>query len=343
MKAKLKTSKLLKSPTQLSSLWLATLLLSLSPLKAVASSFSSFIFFGDSITDPGNVFYALDGEITEPPFGGLVPQRPYSSKTFSNERVWAQYLADFYDLSGEAFLNPGMPGTNFAFGGATNQPLAQIPSPSLGEQLGFWQQATGNIADPNAVYFLQGGGNDIRLAATLDNSLEAGVLIQNAVDSLDTIIGSLSNAGANKIVVLNAPDVGLSPDARFRGIDNRATDLSQLYNTSLEQTLTSWESEELNLITVDLFDFIRSLTNEPTKFDLPTDTVTDLPCILPDSVCDDPNQYVFYDGLHATSVVQFQLARLVERQLRSTPEPSPLIMGIGFLFVLAKGKTKTPS
>ncbi len=73
MKAKLKTRKLLKSPTQLPSLWLATLLLSLSPLKAVASSFSSFIFFGDSITDPGNVFYALDGEITEPPFGGLVP------------------------------------------------------------------------------------------------------------------------------------------------------------------------------------------------------------------------------------------------------------------------------
>ncbi|RMF27172.1 MAG: hypothetical protein D6756_02445, partial [Cyanobacteria bacterium J083] len=211
---------------KLSSVCLALILVTFFPLQAVASTFSNFFFFGDSLADSGNVFYALEGEITVPPFGALVPPRPYASKTFSNERVWTQYLAQLNDLSARAFLNPSIPGTNFAFGGALNQPLAQIPSPSLEEQFAFWQQATGNTADPNAVYFLQGGGNDIRIAATLDNLL-ATALLQNAVNSIDKIITGLIEAGATNIVVINSPDIGLTPDAVARGIDSQATTFSE--------------------------------------------------------------------------------------------------------------------
>ena len=321
---------------KLSRLGIAAVILSFSPLKASASTFSDFVFFGDSVTDSGNVFVATGGEITVPPFGGIIPQRPYASQTFSNDLVWAQYLADFNGLSAEPSL---IGGTNFAFGGATNQPLEEVPSPSLEEQFIFWQQATGNQADPDALYFIQGGGNDVRIATTLDNSLEADILLQNAVDSLDTVVTNLIDAGATNIAVLNSPDIGLLPDAIFNGVSSEATALSQFYNTSLEQSLLTFDSEEVNLISVDLFGFINSITSDPTAFGLPANTVTDLPCILPDSVCSNPNEYIFYDGIHPTSVTQFQFAQFVNEQInepsQSTPEPSTLIMGLGCAFVLA--------
>ena len=134
------------SLNKLSSWGIASLLLFCSPLKATASGFSNFFFYGDSVTDSGNVFLATGGEIAEPPFGDIVPQRSYASQTFSNDRIWAQYLADFNGLSAEPSLSGG---TNFAFGGATNQPLDTVPSPSLEEQFVLWQQATGNVADPD--------------------------------------------------------------------------------------------------------------------------------------------------------------------------------------------------
>jgi phospholipase/lecithinase/hemolysin len=324
-----------------SSIAIAYSLLLFSPLKATASSFSDFVFFGDSITDSGNVFFAT-GETTEPPFGGLVAERPYASRTFSDEQVWSQYIAEFNGLEAEAFLTPVTSGTNFAFGGATNQSLDEVPSPSLEEQLGFWQQATGNIADPDAFYFVQGGNNDIRIARTFDNSLQANIFLENSVNSIDTVVTNLIDAGAKNIAVINAADIGLTPEAILTNTSDSSTNLSRFYNTSLAQTLDSFQSEDVNLVEVDLFNFIRSITNDPTAFNLPANTITNSSCILPDSVCSDPNDFIFYDGIHPTSQVQLQFANFVEDRINESstnvPEPSSLIIGFGSIFVLANKK-----
>lgn len=313
-----------------------------SPLKANASSFNDFVFFGDSITDSGNVFFVTGGETVEPPFGGLLPQRAYSSRNFSNDLVWSQYISEFNGLEINASFNPITPGNNFAFGGATNQPLAVVPSPSLEEQLGFWQQTTGNIADPDAFYFVQGGANDVRIATTIENDFAANLLLQNAVNSIDTIVNDLIDAGARNIAVINSPDIGLTPESLLSETSDRATNFSQIYNNSLAQTLNSFDSEAVNLVPIDAFNFIRSITNDPTAFDLPANTITNLPCILPNSVCSNPDEYIFYDGIHPTSATHFEFAKFIDRQIQespqSTPEPSTLVIGFGFAFILALGK-----
>ena len=324
---------------KLSGLGIASFLLFGSPIKATASGFSDFVFYGDSVTDSGNVFLAT-GEITEPPFGDIVPQRPYASQTFSDDRVWAQYLADFNGLDAAPFLGGG---TNFAFGGATSQPLDTVASPSLEEQFTFWQQATGNVADPDAFYFIQGGGNDVRIAGTLGSVSEASLFLDNGVNSIETIVTGLIDAGATNIAVLNSPDIGLLPLSVLAGVTPEATALSQAYNTSLAESLASLETEDVNLISVDLFGFINDVVSDPTAFNLPTNTITDLPCILPDSVCANPDEYVFYDGIHPTSAVQFEFANLVNEQIQqqtqSTPEPSTLLIGLGSVFFLRRRKT----
>lgn len=329
--------KLMKKDKIFSGITLAFLLFS--PLKATASSFNDFVFFGDSITDSGNVFFATGGETTETPFGGIAPSRPYASKNFSNDLVWTQYLASLNNSNSEAYLNPTTSGNNFAFGGATNQPLDGVASPSLEEQLDLWQLNTGNTADPNALYFVQGGGNNIRIATALEDSLQTAFL-QNAANSIETIVSELIDAGATNIAVINAPDIGLTPEATLGGFSEEATNLSLDYNSFLEQTLT-FNSEEVNLINVDLFGFINSITNDPTAFNLPANTVTNLPCILPDSVCSNPNEYIFYDGIHPTSAVQLQFANFVNEQISrpstSVPEPS-IFMGLSSVLILARKK-----
>lgn len=54
------------------------------PCKAMASNFSQFYVFGDSLSDTGNVFNAS---------GGLIPpDPPYSQGRFSNGDIWVDFV-----------------------------------------------------------------------------------------------------------------------------------------------------------------------------------------------------------------------------------------------------------
>ena len=75
-----------------------------------AEDFDRIFIFGDSLSDPGNV-YALTGETTQAPWV-LVPDRPYDigGFQFSNGHIWAQRFARHLKLnsSGKAALvEPG--------------------------------------------------------------------------------------------------------------------------------------------------------------------------------------------------------------------------------------------
>ena len=324
--------------TKLSKIGITLAFLALYPLKAAASSFTDFVFLGDSITDSGNVFFAT-GETETPPFERTVARRPYNDTlNFSNGLVWAQYLANFNGLN----ANPSLiGGTNFAFGGATSQSLDEVLSPSLEEQLGFWQSATGNNADPNAFYFVQGGGNDIReLAQGRVSANTPEEFLQDSANAVKGVVRELIDAGATNIAVLNAPDLGLTPEAIASDFSPQVTALSQFYNNSVEQALGSLDTKDINLIEVDLFGFIRSITDDPTAFGLPASTVTDVPCVLPNSVCSNPDRFVFYDAIHPTTASHLALANVVNQQINDSvapvPEPSTLILGLGCTLVLAK-------
>ena len=323
---------------QLSRIGIALGLLLISPLEAKASSFSEFVFFGDSITDSGNVFLAT-GETVEPPFGELVLERPYSNTlNFSDGPIWAQYLADFNNLDADPSLAGG---TNFAFGGATSQSLPTVPSPSLEEQLDLWQLATFNNADPDAFYFVQGGGNDVRIALTLPDASQANLFLQNSANAATGVVEELIDAGATNIAIVNSPDLGLVPESVLGGFSSEATALSQLYNTSVTQALESVDLEGINFIEVDTFGFINSLTDDPTAFGFRADTVTNSSCVLPDFVCNNPNEFVFFDGIHPTTATHFAFANVVNGQINDStvpvPEPSTLLFfGLSSIFLVSK-------
>ena len=323
------------------------------PLSTSAKAFSSLFVYGDSLSDTGNAFLAT-GEIQEIPFGGLIPDSAYSSGRLSNGPVWVEYLADDLgmDLSAESFLGGG---TNFAFGGALTGPQPTLPtslSPSLIEQVGLFQAV--EDVSPEALFIVYGGGNDARGAAQqllggLD--AEASATVEQGVTNVTEIVSFLASSGARNFLIPNLPDLGLTPEATRGpvGLVEASTAMSTEFNTLLEQTLLSFQSDPtLNFTEIDTFEFTRSIVDSPENFGLLASFNTTDPCIETDSVCDDPDEYFFYDGIHPTTVGHSEFAQVASQKLQPVPEllqpvpePSTLVGGlaVGLAAIWRRRKT----
>src|SRR6185312_15817846 len=89
-------------------------------------------------------------------------------------------------------------GTDFAFGGAgilNNSPGTPSIVPTLPTQLGMYLQATGNKADPDTLYAVWGGANDVFYAAT---SGAAAATAQQLIQQ--TIAAQVQQAVANNVI-----------------------------------------------------------------------------------------------------------------------------------------------
>src|SRR3546814_6756176 len=69
--------------------------------------------------------------------------------------------------------------------------------------------ANGGRADPDALYSVWGGANDV--FAVVSDPAQAQAIIGGAVTAQVTIVGTLQAAGAQYVLVPNLPDIGLTP------------------------------------------------------------------------------------------------------------------------------------
>lgn len=323
------------------------LAISIVPVSASASSFSKVIAFGDSLTDSGNVALYTAPNYQPVPFGGIMPSLAYQSGRFTNGATWVETLATRLGVSASPYLAGG---TNFAFGGARTGPLGTTPPtpPSLLDQFALFQLNTGGIAPSDALYVVWGGSNNARDAAVqkqAGNNAGATATLTQAVSDIVTIIAGLKNAGAVNIVVPNIGNLGATPEATTgtSGLDTASASVTLEYNALLSGALTNFQnSPTLNLIKIDAYGYYSSVFASPGSFGLTN--ITDS-CIQPTTVCSNPNQYFFYDGLHPTATVHRQFGEFVFSQV-SVPESNSIVgiclaTGIGAL--LTKRKTNHSS
>ena len=287
----------------------AALALAVLPAAAHDQPFSDTVFFGDSLTDAGyfrpllppNV-QAVTGQFTTNP--GL---------------VWSQWLAEHYGTQARPNGN-GQTGDNHAAGGARNGvdvTGALGFTPSLATQAAGYLAANGGRADPDALYTVWGGANDL-FAVTSDPG-NAQAIIGAAVGAQVGIIGGLQAAGARYVLVPNIPDLGLTPSFRAQGPAAAAqgTALATGYNQALFSTLAS---NGLAVIPVDTFAFLREVAADPAQFGIanvtgtacmPQITAQSLTCNPTSLVSPDaPQTYLFADGVHPASGAHVALADL---------------------------------
>ncbi len=287
--------------------------------------FSKVVVFGDSLSDVGNIrnrtFNKSLGTVDYPS-----NTFNYANGRFTNDRtgtdpqsrlyngVWHEELAtQFLKITpATASLNGGL---DFAFGGATTNdgtheesvggPVT-ITVTDMGNQVG--EYLSRNIADPNALYAVWGGGNDL-----FNDDSQANVA--GTVSRVQGLVTRLTNAGARYFIVPNVPPLGAVPkyasDVTTGNLKNVASlEYKRELKIALEATVQSFKNQGINITLYPLdvwLNFVK-MAATPSRYGLVnvTDSAQGQSSVNPD-------QFVFWDDIHPTTAVHYRLAQEASR------------------------------
>ncbi|MEE4575694.1 esterase EstP [Pseudomonas alliivorans] len=311
----------------------AACLLSLACSSAVAAPYSTMVVFGDSLADAGQ-FPDTDG-----PAG--------STLRFTN-RVGPTYQdgsGEVYNLNSSTLIGRmlnvpagdlaastspvnaalGLPdGNNWAVGGyRTDQVLDSITTRSdavtpitngsqtvLRSRPGYLP-TNGLRADPNALYYLTGGGNDFLQGRVLSSG--------DAEDAADRLADSaqvLQQAGARHIMVWLLPDIGQTPALSGTVLESLTSRLSARFNEQLVSRLSQINAQ---IIPLNVPLLISETLAQPARFGFDPNEDLVGTCFSGDN-CDesatfgrsgttpDPTKLFFNDRVHPTEAGQRLLA-----------------------------------
>lgn len=290
------------------------------PASAPSLSFGAIYAFGDSLSDAGNDYIATGRQIPVSP--------PYYPGHFTNGLTWVEDLARLQGMAPLApSLSPG--GTDFAFGGAETgtTPLHTAGPTDLPAQLAQFNAAY-PTAQPNALYTLSIGGNDLfdAIAAFPSSPLQALSDIGAAVVNVDNFILQLSAHGGKNFLVLNVPDAGKAPAYESQGpvVSLTASTLAAVFDAALTASLQAIAAKDhLNMAIVDTYSLVDKAVADPALFGF-----TDVTDPVWTGNFTDPNsgtlrastpaaqsQYLFWDQDHPTSAAHMLLAGAADASL----------------------------
>jgi phospholipase/lecithinase/hemolysin len=261
---------------------LMTAFLGLATLIAQAATpkYDALYVFGDSYCDVGNLF-ALTG--------GAEPAAPYYNGRFSNGPIWLDHVAGFLGVPLKA---SALGGTDYAFGGAwVTEPQSVTGVPSVLQQVELYLSQHKGKADPNVLYILEGGGNDI-LDTTSGSPEALGLRIAEGLAYSELL---LRRAGARHFIIPDLFKVALLPAAA--GNTTFATAASAAADKALDELLGAEELlEGIHIVRMNVFSLFNAIATDPTHFGFTNITN---PC-LTTVVCADPDHTLFWDTHHPT-------------------------------------------
>lgn len=302
-------------------------LLAVPSTTAAQAAPEQVVIFGDSLSDTGNGFVFTKSSSTPPGWGMgplLIPDAPYArgGHHLTNGATWAEYLARPLGLARNvqpAFRSANPHALNFAIG--TARARDQGTNPSLSLQVSAFLQGTGGAASSNALYVIQVGGNDVRDALATGDPFQALSILQAAADAIRDTIALLHAAGARNFLVWNVADVGLTPtvrllDAQLPGTAAAATLATTTFNALLMAAVGSLAAlPDIQLIPFDAFGLNQAIVANPTLFGLINATDA---CVTPGVApftCQNPDEYLFWDGIHPTTAAHGIIAGAIAQLL----------------------------
>jgi phospholipase/lecithinase/hemolysin len=302
--------------------------------SAHAGTYSNIYFFGDSVSDSGNVALAIDQPHGVPQVvagNGYVPDYPYyPTGRFSNGPVWAEAFAGKFGLAAAPSLAGG---TDFAFAGArTGGP--DVPVPTLTTQASMFLGSTHGTAPADALYVIAEVGNDARDAlAAIGAGADVTQTIMSAAATYATHLGSLIDtlraAGAAQFLVFDNVNLGLVPAVTSLGSD--ASALATALTWSMNAALLDRIHDEPGVRVFDTFSFLSGVVQNPGAFGFAN--ATDACGAVSAADC---STYVFWDGLHPTAAMHELIATA------AVPEPrTPVLFPMG-LACLAWARRRRP-
>jgi len=290
---------------------------------AAPNPYSNFVVFGDSLNDAGQ-FTDTGGPAgatqrftnrTGPVYlDGSGEFRSLNSTQLLGGRLG--FSADQTAASTSAVrANEGLvDGNNWAVGGyRTDQILDSITTESAtGERTRPGYLPTNNFrADPNALYYISGGGNDFLQGRVL-NTAQANTAANQLADSVQT----LQTAGAKYIVVWLLPDLGLAPAVNGTPLQASISQLSTDFNQQLVTRLAGINAE---IIPLNIPLLLQETFADPARFGLATGQNLTATCFSGsgctenavygiNSATPDPSKLIYNDSVHPTETGQKLIA-----------------------------------
>ena len=327
---------------------------------------SAVYFFGDSLTDSGfnNTF--------NKPFYFESPNLQFKDPNFTTYggHTWAQYIANdiihtpfvppdtlfptltdvMTNNSTPTYNYPPLPyppllpltqGTNFACGGArTNaEPGITITwAPSVTHQVqNYLTNYAPEVLDPKAVYFLWSGANDMlygfQTYTAPDQAPQFIALIDQTTTQIVNLVDQLSQRGAERVVVLSLPNIGVTPLILSQGTvaEQNAKNLTFIFNSLLNQKLGAFrkKNRHVKILYFDTYsaldNLIKNAKEGKTTYGFLFDNVTDPVCTYPPSQVNEPlaiyctgeiaPHYLFADLVHPTDQAHRVLSLELEEQI----------------------------
>ncbi|WP_321799636.1 SGNH/GDSL hydrolase family protein [Caballeronia sp. J97] len=289
------------------------------------------VAFGDSLSDVGT--YA---PLASTVGGGRFTTNP--------GQVWTQDVAQYYgDTLTTAFtidlgheLKP-QSGLGYAQGGSTvatpadqNQFLTDVIGDiemPVNQQISSYLSAHGSFNSGQLV-LVWAGANDVLRAGTPP---AANTTVQTAANTLGQLVAKIVQSGATHVVVVNVPNIGLSPDG-IKSSDGggNLTQLSQLFNATLTSALQAnglqgkvivvdsyaWTTQTIGNYRANGFTVSNTAQAcDPSK----TPHDTSLLCSPATYVSSNADQtYMFADDLHPTTRMHALFAQFVEQRIAAS-------------------------
>lgn len=295
---------------------IAAALASAATIAPAHAEFSQLYAFVDSLGEVGNFEIALGFDPTPAALG-------YAPGRFSNGFVFPDYLS--LALFGQPTAPSLAGGTNYGFGGALATSDGGIPD--LAEQIGLFALDTGGVADPDALYLINVGGNDG--FAILNGAPLAPAAVGQAIAGAIT---QLAAFGARDFLINNVVDLAVAP--LVNGNEAAATAVSVAVNAGIDAALNALVlPADARLFRFDAFAFSQAVAANPAAFGLGgIDQETTCISIFAGPAC---TGLYFMDDVHPTTIVHAVFGRAI---FQIVPEPAALaLFGLG---ALALGMTR---
>lgn len=289
------------------------------------------VSFGDSLSDVGT--YA---PIASAVGGGRFTTNP--------GQVWTQDVAQYYGNTLNAAFTIGFDhklsaqgGLGYAEGGATvatpatdydflTDVIGNVEMP-VNQQVSSYLGTYGSFNSGQLV-LVWAGANDVLRAG---NPPSATSTVQTAATTLAQVVTQIVQGGATHVVVVNVPNIGLSPKG-LASADGGAnlTQLSQLFNTTLNAALQS-DGLQGKVIEIDAYTWVNQMianfqangfavSNTAQACD-PSKTPDDTSLLCSPATYVAPNAdqtYLFADDLHPTTHLHALFAQYVEQQIAAS-------------------------
>lgn len=315
------------------------------------------VFFGDSLTDNGNLYHRL--------FKFTPKSPPYFEGHFSNGPVWSDEIAEHY---GKKYATRYL---NYAVGGATTilrNPFQGYLPWELKDEINKYLIENLFSSKSDNLFIIWMGANDY-----LSGQLNVDKATTDVINKTVFNINYLVKWGAKRFLILNLPDLSRVPYSATVDYRENLHQLTLAHNKKLALAIEELKkNSNINIVFYDIYAEFDDLLTHPEKYKLKNTidacwaggyTLRDQHAILegelqqtlPTNVskkidahqlsqfilnsptlattystgklyehaytpCDNPNEFLFWDKVHPTTIVHHILAERVIEQLEKNSE-----------------------